>query len=422
MASKVKVGIEVDDHGSLKETAKGARTVDRNLKGASQQSANTTKNFSKLAQGIAGGLVPAYAILASTVFAVSAVFRFLKDAGDLRVLQEGQKTYAAATGIAMQSLVHDIRQAAEGMLDFKSASEAAAIGVASGLRPEQLVALGKGAANVSKLLGRDVTDSFNRLVRGVTKAEPELLDELGITLRLAVAKEKYAAALGKTADALDLAEQKQAVFLEVSDQLETKYNKINEIMNPEANAIGQLAIAFDDILKVVKDFMGVIAIPVAKFFTKNIGSLTIALGLMVIPILKQIIPGLDSWALKSEESARRAKAAYAEASQAMADLGAQRKAATGGIGAVSARASQTVQGLKARRGSGLDKLQRGEELKPRQITGMQRAIRTASGEYVNLSKKLRMQLDADLTLIAAKTKSTTQKMTLSFKGFVQKLR
>ena len=117
MASKVKVGIEVDDHGSLKETAKGARTVDRNLKGASQQSANTTKNFSKMAQGISGGLVPAYAILASTVFAVSAVFRFLKDAGDLRVLQEGQKTYAAATGIAMQSLVKDIREAAEGMLD-----------------------------------------------------------------------------------------------------------------------------------------------------------------------------------------------------------------------------------------------------------------------------------------------------------------
>ena len=100
MASKVKVDVKVDDHGSLKETAKSARTVDRNLKGASRQSANSTKNFSKMAQGISGGLVPAYAILASTVFAVSAVFRFLKDAGDLRVLQEGQTAFAAATGTA----------------------------------------------------------------------------------------------------------------------------------------------------------------------------------------------------------------------------------------------------------------------------------------------------------------------------------
>ena len=44
--------------------------------------------------------------------------------------------------------------------------------------------LGTREAGVSIALGRDVTDSFNRLVRGVTKAEPELLDELGIILRL----------------------------------------------------------------------------------------------------------------------------------------------------------------------------------------------------------------------------------------------
>ena len=84
--NKIEIDVKVDDKGTTKkvaleskkaakgldETGKSARTADRNLKGAAQASANSTKNFSKMAQGISGGLVPAYATLAAQVFAVSA--------------------------------------------------------------------------------------------------------------------------------------------------------------------------------------------------------------------------------------------------------------------------------------------------------------------------------------------------------------
>ena len=66
--------------------SKSEATLNRNFKGASQQSSNQTKNFSKMAQGITGGLVPAYATLAANIFAISAAFRFLQSAGDLRIL------------------------------------------------------------------------------------------------------------------------------------------------------------------------------------------------------------------------------------------------------------------------------------------------------------------------------------------------
>ena len=68
--------------------------------------------------------------------------------------------------------------------------------------PFELNKLGAAAKDVSAVLGRDVTDSFNRLVRGVTKAEPELLDELGIILRLDDASDAYAQQLGITAEKL----------------------------------------------------------------------------------------------------------------------------------------------------------------------------------------------------------------------------
>ena len=195
-----KLGVALDDvEKSQKRTGKSAKDADRNLKGLSKQSSNTTKNFSKMAQGMTGTLVPAYAILASNIFAITAAFHFLKKAADFRVMQDAQVAFTGATGVGMRSLTASIQEASGAMLDFQTASESAAIGTAAGLNVTQITQLAEGAANLSKILGRDVTDSYNRLIRGVTKAEPELLDELGIILRLDTANQNYAATLGKSA-------------------------------------------------------------------------------------------------------------------------------------------------------------------------------------------------------------------------------
>jgi len=222
--NKVEIDVKVDDKGTtrkvglgakkaadnLDRTSKSARTADRNLKGVSQQSANGTKNFSKMSQGISGTLVPAYATLAANVFAITAAFSFLKSAADFRVVTESQVAFASATGTGVRSITKDIQRASDGLVSFTDAASAAAIGVASGLSPEQLQGFAAGAKNVSVILGRDVTDSFNRLIRGVTKAEPELLDELGIILRLTTATENYAGQLNKSVkDLLYLKKVKQ---------------------------------------------------------------------------------------------------------------------------------------------------------------------------------------------------------------------
>ena len=65
-----------------------------------------------------------------------------------------------------------------------------------------------------------MTDSFNRLIRGVTKAEPELLDELGIILRLDIATRKFAASNGLLQKNLTISQRRMAVFNEVQEQLE----------------------------------------------------------------------------------------------------------------------------------------------------------------------------------------------------------
>jgi len=304
------VKVKITDGGSLKDLGKKAKDAgknmgsvaknvnesDRRLKSLSNQTSNTTKAFSKQAQTIGGGLVPIYATIAAQVFAVSAAFRFLQDAMQTRNMIEGQKAFGAVTGTAYAALTASIQTATANMLSFQEAASAAAIGTAAGLTRSQMEGLGQAAKNASLALGRDLTDSFNRLVRGVTKAEPELLDELGIILRLEPATEKYAQMIGKTRQELNAFERSQAVANEVLDQAERKFGAIQKIMDEDAFALGQFAKEFDDLMKIVKEKTADVLIPIVKFLKDNLYSLLGVIGLLVAPIVTQLMPNFGAMA------------------------------------------------------------------------------------------------------------------------------
>ena len=314
--NKVFIDVVVDDQGTTKrvavnakklgialdKTGESALTADRRMKGASQQSANGTKNFSKMAQGISGGLVPAYATLAAQVFAVSAAFQFLKTASEVKNLIAGQEALGAATGVAFKTITNSIKEATDGQISYTEAARAAAIGTAAGLNPTQLDKLGNAAKNASFALGRDLTDSFNRLIRGVTKAEPELLDELGITLRLADATEEYARILQKPVKELTQLERTQAVANDVLEQAERKFGAIEKIMDPTAASLNQFLVSFESLINSIK--VGVVGAltPIFDFLSQRTLSLTAALGLFALPIIKSILPSFDDWKEKSRET------------------------------------------------------------------------------------------------------------------------
>ena len=288
-----KVKKDADKAGSSFNTLdKNARSTDRAMKGVSNMSSNTTKNFSKMSQGITGGLVPAYATLAAQLFALDALFRFLREAADFRVLQEGQEAFAGVTGRAMKTLAKDIQTATAAQVTFKEASQAAAIGLAAGLSPSQLNELGEAAKTVSVALGRDTTDSFNRLIRGVTKAEPELLDELGIILRLDEATRAYAAQIGTTKEQLTTFQKSQAVANDVLMQAETRYGAINQLLGEDSvNQLNKLMVAFDEVLNRLRSFIGPLAEFFGDFLTNNIESATAAIGVFAASITGGLIRG-----------------------------------------------------------------------------------------------------------------------------------
>ena len=277
--NKVQIDVKVDDKGTTKKVglgakkaadgldkaAKSARTADRNLKGAAQASSNSTKNFSKMAQGISGGLVPAYAALAAQIFALTAAFNFLRNAADLERLRDSQVSYATATGIAIQTATTRIRQASQGMLGFQEAAQSAAIGAAKGFSTAQLEKLAIGAGKASAALGRNYQDTFDRLVRGVSKAEPELLDELGITLRLEDATNRYAQAIGTTREKLTTAQRSQAVYNETLRQLNENFGMIGT----EANPFVQLSKTFEELQQKITSKILPVFVEFANVINKN---------------------------------------------------------------------------------------------------------------------------------------------------------
>ena len=399
-AKQVHIDIIVDDKGTTKRVAvdakklgialegasESAQTTDRRFKGVAGATSNSTKAFSKMAQGITGGLVPAYATLAANIFAISAAYRFFKEAADLKVLEESQKSYTVNTGVALTTLRKNLREASGGMLGFREAAEASRIGLAKGFSPAQMEKIAEGARKVSNVLGRDFQDSFDRLTKGISKAEPELLDELGITLRLEKAKKDYALALDKNADSLTAVEESQAVYLATMKQLD----KVTQGQEGKTNPFVELSNTFRDIVKTITEVVLPVFKSIARFLNENAVAAFAFFGIIGVAILKSM-PFVEEFKDKfasmlaaNEEGVAKAQASldeYRNKIKAVADAAAQQrvkgeKRLSKGAGrAVAAGAESPV--LK-RVAAGV--------MTPQDKANLKKALKSAEAQYLKSGK------------------------------------
>lgn len=409
MADQITVTYKVNEDGSLTKITKKAKDAadatndaagaadnfQRKQKGVGQAGLSSAKGFSKMAQGLTGGLVPAYAALAANVFAITAAFNFMKRAADVKILEEGQIAFGKNTGFALQTVTAGLREASGGMLGFREAAEAAAIGVAKGFSPKQLNDLAVGARKASAALGRNFEDSFDRLIRGASKAEPELLDELGITLKLADATETYGNAVGKSAKDLTAFERSQAVLIETQRQLDAMYGDMGETTNPFV----ELAKTFEDLVKAGTNFLMPLFEGLAKIINGSAIAAVAVFGVLGLSIARTMIPmesireGFTDFQQKSQESLN---SAVNDQKNYQAEL---RKTKA----AVEASKAQSVQGAAKSLGGPSKLVQKaaaGNLTDPKQIGQLKALLKKAETEY-RLHKEIRKGIfkGADLAQI-----------------------
>ena len=442
MAKKIQIDIEVNGkmqkatvstkklHKALEgvdtaqdKVSKSARTVDRNLKGVSQQSANGAKNFSKMSQGIGGTLVPAYATLAANLFAVSAAFEFLKRASQVSRLEKAQQSFATNTGKALGFMTEKLIDASNGMLSFQEAAQAAAIGTAKGFSGDQLESLAVGAQKAAQALGRDFGDAFDRLIRGVSKAEPELLDELGITLRLENATKRYADALGLQADKLTDAQRSQAVLLETQRQLDEQYSNQEIIADPFI----KLQKTFTDIVKTITEKVLPIFSAFADILNRNATLAIAAFAAFAISIVRAIVPfdkfsdKIDEWKEGHQAAVDSAKDDLKEYKKALArtnataekmrqrgarvaQAGAKRAMAAGATSPILTRLSEGgVGALKGPDKANLEKALRSAELQ------YERSGKITRGIFAEVGIDIARQIGKGLKAASAESRRTEGK-------------
>ena len=265
----------------------------RAAQGTAQNTANSTKAFSKQA-GVVGGLVPIYATFAANVFAVSAAFGILSRNAAIKQLETSLDAIGIAAGKNLPLVAQNLRDITGQAISTEQALRATAVATTSGFSTSQLQNLTKVATGASIALGRNLPDALDRLVRGTAKLEPEILDELGIIVRLDQATREYAATLNKSAKDLTQFERQQAFLTATIEQGLNKYQKIAQAVSP--NPYDRLSSAFDNLTKSALGFVNKITTPIVEFLSSNPMGLIGVLTLLGSTVARQILPALSDMA------------------------------------------------------------------------------------------------------------------------------
>ena len=235
-----------------KKAGKGQDSYNKREKALYQSGLSSAKGFSKMNQTIgsgSSGLVGAYATLAANVFAATAAFQVLKEAAQVENLVAGLEAVGASAGRNLTYASQKLVEVSGHALSTERAMRSMALGISSGFGTEQMERLTSVARGASLALGRDMGDAMDRLTRGAAKLEPEILDELGIMVRLDQATEEYATTIGKSVGQLTQFERRQAFLNAILDQGEKKFGQIADSI--DTNPYDKMAASLANLQKVV---------------------------------------------------------------------------------------------------------------------------------------------------------------------------
>jgi len=303
--------------------ANSSISADRGLKGTANMSSNVTKNFSKMQQGMeggggSGGLVRAYALLAANVFALTAAFGILSRGAQVDTLIQSMERLEVVSGKSIRTIARDLQEASGFGMDFAASMRATSLALSAGFESKQIFELGEVARNAAVSLGRNVPDALDRIFRGVIKVEPELLDEIGLFVRVNEAAAKYASQLGIAVGDLTEFQKRQAFANEAIQQGQDKFQAFEDV---QIDPFAQLATTFSDMTQGILTFVNSGLKPLIELFTNNkvlFGQLFLIVGMQ---LFKMVIPAIGQFTLGIAANAEAAKIAAAEsATQAQAKI------------------------------------------------------------------------------------------------------
>lgn len=182
---------------------------------------------------------------------------------------------AKAAGTTGGALLGALRTASGGEINNLNlqlaANRAQLLGVADSAGEfSTLMAIARDRA---QQMGISTTQAFNDLVTGLGRGSPLILDNLGITVSVTEANKAYAASLGKTADELTEAEQKQALINAVLQQGQASLQATGGAIDSNAAAFARAGAAFSNLSAAAGSLIATGIAPLANAFADVAGVL-----------------------------------------------------------------------------------------------------------------------------------------------------
>lgn len=243
--------------GEINISTRGADAAERRVASASRKMQG---DLSGIGKGV-GGLQDKFRQLDSFLgasFLVGAAVGFGKinydlgkSAAQADVTERAFQKLARGVGLAGDEILEGMRKTSRGTITdaalILGANRAIVSGIAdSGAELNQILEIARATGQA---FGFSTEDAFEKIVRGVSKLEPELLDELGIMVRLDDLFRSYAASIGTTAAKLNEAQRRQALLNEVVRQTKPAVDAAAGAGDQAIDKYGRLEVATDKLGK-----------------------------------------------------------------------------------------------------------------------------------------------------------------------------
>ena len=279
-----KIKNTVDINVTEKGSKKAASNINEVTKAQTRQTSagvSASKQFAAQSQGL-GGFVAAYAGAAANVFALQQAFAALQRAVQFETVIQGTKALAAEIGQSGGQILKSVKEITDSQLSLEETAQNVNIALSAGFNTEQIEKLNTIAFKAARTLGRNLTDSVQRVTRGVVKLEPELLDELGLFTRLDPAVEAYAAKLNVATSSLTNFEKRQAFLNALIEEGDQKFANIDTSIGGNQATLEKFVVQLTELATAFGQVVANVLSPFISFLSEGNRALVIFGGILAL--------------------------------------------------------------------------------------------------------------------------------------------
>ncbi len=258
----------------VKAIAQGFEEVNKKQKSLGDQAEKTQSKFSKAGEGFKSftkGLASVGVAAGITAIAIKKLFDVAAQGAAIRQQAESFDLLIEKTG-ATGDILEELRVSAKGTVtDFELMSSTATLlaGASGDLARElaqstpELLEIAKAANKLNPALG-STTFLYDSLARGIKRASPLILDNLGLIIKVGDANEAMAKSLGKTVSELTANDKAQAILNDTLRAGQVLIEQVGGNTNSATDAFARMTAAIKNQTDAGKASLGEFLAPAAE--------------------------------------------------------------------------------------------------------------------------------------------------------------